>query len=230
MANCLTVRMHKGINTTCDEGQTLIPITGGVFDVAHTLKGDGFDASDDGTGRGPPIVPIAFPERMSGTQYASTENLSPSLCSVNPTAIAFSSKDHGADAGEISPTLRSMGHDGSHANGGGQVAVAFDMRGREGGAQFEGPHDTANVRAASGGSSRSYVAHSWAVRRLTPRECERLMGFPDDWTLITYRKKPAADGPRYKAIGNSMAINVVRWIGMRIDWADRVANEGSHAA
>lgn len=54
------------------------------------------------------------------------------------------------------------------------------------------------------------------VRRLTPRECERLQGFPDDWTLVPYRNKPAADGPRYKAIGNSMAVNVMRWIGMRI--------------
>lgn len=55
-----------------------------------------------------------------------------------------------------------------------------------------------------------------AVRRLTPRECERLQGFPDDWTLITYRGKPASDGPRYKALGNSMAVNVMRWIGLRI--------------
>ena len=57
-------------------------------------------------------------------------------------------------------------------------AVAFDLRGRDDGSQFEGPHDTANIRASSGGSSRSYVAQS-AVRRLTPRECERLQGFPD---------------------------------------------------
>jgi len=55
-----------------------------------------------------------------------------------------------------------------------------------------------------------------AVRRLTPRECERLQGFPDDWTLITYRGKPAADGLRYKALGNSMAGNVMRWLGQRI--------------
>lgn len=55
-----------------------------------------------------------------------------------------------------------------------------------------------------------------AVRRLTPRECERLQGFPDDWTAITYRGKPAADGPRYKALGNSMAVNVMRWLGERI--------------
>jgi DNA (cytosine-5)-methyltransferase 1 len=54
------------------------------------------------------------------------------------------------------------------------------------------------------------------VRRLTPRECERLQGFPDDWTAIEYRGKPACDGPRYKAIGNSMAVPVMRWIGERL--------------
>jgi DNA (cytosine-5)-methyltransferase 1 len=55
-----------------------------------------------------------------------------------------------------------------------------------------------------------------AVRRLTPRECERLQGFPDDHTLVPNRGKPAADGPRYKALGNSMAVPVMRWIGRRI--------------
>ena len=55
-----------------------------------------------------------------------------------------------------------------------------------------------------------------SVRRLTPRECERLQGFPDDYTLISYRGKPAADGPRYKAIGNSMAVTCMAWIGRRI--------------
>lgn len=102
--------------------------------------------------------------------------------------------------------------------------VAFDMRGREGGAQFEGPHDTANIRAASGGSSRSYVAEAWAVRRLTPPECERLMGQPDDATQIPYRKKTAEacpDGPRYKALGNSWAVNCAEFIGERIDWIER---------
>lgn len=54
------------------------------------------------------------------------------------------------------------------------------------------------------------------VRRLTPRECERLQGFPDDYTAIAYRGKPASDGPRYKALGNSMCTNVMRWIGERI--------------
>lgn len=101
-------------------------------------------------------------------------------------------------------------------------AVAYDLRGREGGSQLEGPHDTANIRAASGGSSKSYVMHS-AVRRLTPVECERLQGFPDNFTAIPWGKKAAEDcpdGPRYKALGNSMAVPVMRWIGERIQLVD----------
>ncbi len=61
-----------------------------------------------------------------------------------------------------------------------------------------------------------HVMHGMAVRRLTPRECERLQGFPDGYTDVTYRKKPSADGPRYKALGNSMAVPVMAWIGKRI--------------
>ena len=63
------------------------------------------------------------------------------------------------------------------------------------------------------------VCASMQVRRLTPLECERLQGFPDNWTQIPWRKKSAEDcpdGPRYKAIGNSMAVNVMQWIGLRI--------------
>ena len=58
------------------------------------------------------------------------------------------------------------------------------------------------------------------MRRLTPRECERLQGFPDDHTLIPWRGKMAPDGPRYKALGNSMAVPVMRWIGERINKVD----------
>ncbi len=62
-----------------------------------------------------------------------------------------------------------------------------------------------------------------SVRRLTPTECERLQGFPDGWTQIPWKGKPASecpDGPRYKALGNSMACNVMRWIGTRIAMVD----------
>ena len=67
-----------------------------------------------------------------------------------------------------------------------------------------------------------------AVRRLTPRECERLQGFPDDYTLVEYRGKLAADGPRYKALGNSMAVPVMRWIGQRIAAVDAILREIRH--
>lgn len=60
------------------------------------------------------------------------------------------------------------------------------------------------------------VISQMQVRRLTPVECERLQGFPDGHTLVPHRVKPAADGPRYKALGNSMAVPVIEWIGRRI--------------
>ena len=59
-----------------------------------------------------------------------------------------------------------------------------------------------------------------AVRRLTPRECERLQGFPDDWTLIPYRKGESSDSNRYRALGNSMAVPCMFWIGARIAQVD----------
>lgn len=68
------------------------------------------------------------------------------------------------------------------------------------------------------------------VRRLTPRECERLQGFPDDYTLIPHRGKPASDGPRYKALGNSMAVPVMAWIGQRIDLVERLSSTLTEAA
>jgi len=212
--------------------------------VTHSLRGEGFDASEDGTGRGTPLVPICF-----------------------------SSKDHGADAlNDMSPTLRAGAHDGSHANAGVPPAIAFsimpmnsgkDFKGREtdiaqpvmaaGPAGPAGPAggnqggdyvvqpaiplqevgkrtgvSTTDVRAGLGigeagdpmftmqAGAQHGVGHGSAVRRLTPRECERLQGFPDDYTLIQMRGKPAADGPRYKALGNSMAVPVMAWIGRRI--------------
>jgi DNA (cytosine-5)-methyltransferase 1 len=111
----------------------------------------------------------------------------------------------------ISPALKARDAKGPSSDGDGDGAPLLAVA-----------HYTANIRAASGGSSRSDVQESWAVRRLTPRECERLQGFPDDFTAIPYRGKPAADGPRYKALGNSMAVNCMRWIGERIALIDQM--------
>jgi len=71
-------------------------------------------------------------------------------------------------------------------------------------------------------------ADGMSVRRLTPRECERLQGFPDDYTLIDYRGKPAADGPRYRVLGNSMAVPVMRWIGARIALFESILHESGN--
>ena len=80
------------------------------------------------------------------------------------------------------------------------------------------------IPASQSGEQVHGVTDVYDVRRLTPRECERLQGFPDDWTKVPYRGKPAEecpDTPRYKAIGNSMAVPVMRWIGKRIENAER---------
>ena len=89
----------------------------------------------------------------------------------------------------------------------------FALRGREGGAMPEMEGDTCGaLRSASGGSTRSYIA-GCGVRRLLPVECEALMGLPRNYTLIPTRQ---ADGPRYKALGNSFPVPVIRWLGSRI--------------
>jgi len=215
-AATVTAKWAKGSGGPAgDECQNLVA-------VAHTLRADGFDASEDGTGRGTPIVTVPVAPTISArtrgggglgtdaecdgavfavpfdtTQITHSDNRSQPKAGdpCHPPSIAFSIKDDGRDVSEdVSPCLRSMNAADSNANAGGQVAVPS--------------------------------VDGWAVRKLTPRECERLQGFPDDFTLITVRGKPAADGPRYKAIGNSMAVNVMRWIGMRIELVERAVAAG----
>lgn len=171
--------------------------------VAHTLKGEGFDASEDGTGRGTPLVPVTY--------------------SIMPQN---SGKDYKARPVEVAQPLMAGGPVGGNQGGDFivQPAIAFALRGREGGAMPEvGGDQVGALRAAGGGSSRDYVAfgitrdaidrsgegsggtpgersglgvaediaqtikakgpgavgYASAVRRLTPRECERLQGFPE---------------------------------------------------
>lgn len=83
--------------------------------------------------------------------------------------------------------------------------------------------DLAHTLAANDYKEPQAVTTPYAVRRLTPTECERLQGFPDGHTLIPWRNKTASecpDGPRYKALGNSMAVPVMRWIGERIKYVE----------
>jgi DNA (cytosine-5)-methyltransferase 1 len=123
---------------------------------------------------------IAFPTEMSGTQSATTQNLSPAIAySIMPMN---SGKDYKARITDVAQPLMAGGPVGGNQGG-------------------------------------DFIQQS-AVRRLTPRECERLQGFPDDYTLIQYRNKDAAAGPRYKAMGNSMAVPVMQWIGKRIQMVE----------
>ncbi len=108
------------------------------------------------------------------------------------------------------------------------VPVAFDTT------QIAHPENRCNPQPGDPCHPLAAGAHApaiagRAVRRLTPRECERLQGFPDDYTLIPYgrRRKPAKDGPRYKALGNSMATTVVRWIGRRIQAVTQLLQKGA---
>ncbi len=198
---------------------------------------------------------ITRPMPFDTTQITSPSNRSnpkagdpchPLAAGMHPPAIAFTSKDHGQDAGSLAPTLRSMS--GKHANAGGQVAVAIPinpnaMRGdscaltpsidaagklrlRDPGLGVGEDGDPADTLQAAGPGA---VGTASAVRRLTPRECERLQGFPDDYTLVPNRGKPMADGPRYKALGNSMAVPVMRWIGERIEAVEALAERAQAA-
>ena len=165
--------------------------TKGPQAVAHSLRADGFDASEDGTGRGTPLT-IAFTERGRGvgTQVESQEELS--------YALRDSTKGGGRldiASGQMSvvQAVRTA-QTSSNGHGIGEDEQAYTLDGANGQAQ----------------------SLPMSVRRLTPTECARLQGLPDDWCAIQYRGKPAADGPQYKAYGNAMATPVGRWIGSRI--------------
>jgi DNA (cytosine-5)-methyltransferase 1 len=161
--------------------------------------------------------PIAANQPRTYTREG-THNFRTSNVVAVENVTAFSCKDSGQDfSSEVAPTLRGMSEVEGNANAGGQIAVAFSLQ------QLTSPGNRSNPKAGdpaptlAGHLDEFAVASLMAVRRLTPRECERLQGFPDDYTLVPYRKKPAKDGPRYKALGNSMAVPVMAWIGQRIN-------------
>jgi DNA (cytosine-5)-methyltransferase 1 len=273
IAWALQERDSKGVDSDTKDGHLIIaPMVATPILEAGARTGRVGHEDRDGLGIGEPNDPMF-------TLQGSKQH-----------AIAFSSKDHGADAGEIAPTLRGMGHDASHANGGGQVAVAFAENQRaevitadtvgalnNGGGKpgqgypavcFKPSHYTRDkdgapsdvtpplskeadkgdqeavvfqtriarngrgqpsevvpaLNGADAGTTsdmRPCVSNASVVRRLTPKECARLQGFPDDYLDIIYRGKLAADGPKYKALGNSMAVPCIRWILMRIEAVDR---------
>jgi len=240
----------------------------GGLQIAHSLRAEGFDASEDGTGRGTPLVAAALTSRPYADQAADESKLVAYQChgsNVGPMgtlrsgnsnetggvpflAASTGNRAHCLNAGGMGrqdyetetmvvaiqeravSTNPNNGPQGSGFREDGKAytlearnkvqAVAFSGRNR--GDDGRGYDRPPNITGAVAGTVDTVKPGNVAgptigVRRLTPRECERLQGFPDDWTLVLHRGKPAADGPRYKAIGNSMAVPVMRWIGKRIE-------------
>jgi DNA (cytosine-5)-methyltransferase 1 len=203
VGNCLTARMHKGINSTLDEGQTPV-----ISIHPHCI------------GRAPEAGPQGKEYLLDGSAYCMDSRGQPQAVAqpiaFHPTQNPISSTDgttHGLGCG----------------SSGGQASVAVAqpiVAMRESGFGCWMEDTVAGTLDASMGMSGHAnrpavmtVSQAMAVRRLTPVECERLQGFPAGYTAIPWRKKPASecpDGPRYKALGNSWAVPVVAWLGKRI--------------
>jgi DNA (cytosine-5)-methyltransferase 1 len=219
---CLTASAQQSPDA---ETETLIA-------VAHALRGEGFDASEDGTGRGTPLVPVGvFQDSEFGVQrYDSAGTLRAGRIPehqmvLQPIAIQVRAVSENVNAGPGGSGISTEGAAYTLEARNNVQAVAFNVTPSNSNKDFNArPASYAQAVTTDGGrpSARGgdLVAAPWAVRRLTPRECERLQGFPDDFTLIPYRGKPASDGPRYKALGNSWAVNCAEWIGERIAEVD----------
>lgn len=137
----------------------------------------------------------------------------------DPREILFE-QNTGSQVGRPSRSRESQNVDTHSDQGAAPRAYSVAFRGRAGGEQAEVGGEISNCLLASqGGSDKAFVLIDGPVpevRMLTPRECERLMGFPDDWTNVPFDNGLASDAVRFKAIGNSIAVPDVRWIGKRI--------------
>ena len=190
--------------------------------VAHSLRGEGFDAIEDGTGRGTPLGPVAFAEnsrhelRLEGGDGQRTGALSTGggKPGQGVPMIAFPANLSGTQCASAADVAPSMGAANPTA-----VAFNFHKSGNEASSLGVSVERVDCLRAFEKSPMAVQPAAGMQVRRLTPEECEALQGFPRAYTAIPWRGKPAAlcpDGPRYKALGNSWAVPNVRWIGERI--------------
>lgn len=180
--------------------------------ITHALSAEGCDASEDGTGRGTPIIAAPFSAgnnangNAAGRRREDDENL---------VAYFDARQSDVCEYGDMAAPLGTEGH---------TMAVAFAQNSRD---EVIEKSVADSLKSGGGKPGQGYPAirAGMAVRRLTPRECERLQGFPDDYTLIPFKGKPAKDTPRYKALGNSMAVPVMRWLGSRIEIVESLAQE-----
>lgn len=178
--------------------------TGRILPVASTYAKKHKPMSDEDAG-GNGIVALGFEPR-----YYTRDNKTGGhpACTVALTASA-------AKAGDAAPTV--VAYVKTHKPMSNEDAEGWSP-------QDHSPTITYWPRDRSDAGTDVAVVQTMSVRRLTPTECERLQGFPDGWTQIAWKGKPASecpDGPRYRALGNSMAVNVMRWIGRRIELVEK---------
>jgi DNA (cytosine-5)-methyltransferase 1 len=208
--------------------------------VAHTLRGEGFDASEEGTGRGIPLVMASLAQggsevRENGSPTLTNDHQGPilmrmregkegggkgplvsqdqslTLATANDQVLAFQGKASATNSVNPGPVTPTL--DKGKADG---MCVAFGENQR---GELVGGDIVRAMQCAGGKPGQGYPAAriGMQVRRLTPVECERLQGFPDGYTNIPWRGKPESpDGPRYKALGNSWAVPCARYIAQRI--------------
>lgn len=236
IAGTLSARDNKSARMDADTNHLIPMRQGGFFDgPTHTLRGEGFDASEDGTGRGTPLVAFNWNAQVDQMNFDehTTPPLTPPLTRSQEAAVAIPILEAGARTGASTTDVRCGSGIGDNGDPmftlqrGKQHAVAFQTRiARNGRGQPEEISPTLNG-SDSGATSdmRPCVLANMSVRRLTPEECETLQGFPRGFTNIPWRKKPTApDGPRYKCLGNSMAVPCMAYIGKRIQMvADKYA-------
>ena len=151
-------------------------------DIAHTLTGGGFDASEDGTGRGTPIV-------------------------------AFNARQDPDCSGDVTHPLDTHGS---------SVGIAFDTTQITSGENRANPQPGDPCHPLSSTAHPQAYATRYEVRRLMPVECEKLQGVPVGYTAIPWRGGMAADGPRYRCLGNGFAVPCIAWIGARIAMVDKL--------
>ncbi len=181
-------------------------------DITHTLKCEGHDGSEDGTGRGQPMVPVANAYMTGRGWWNDGEG-------VGGTLAARDYKDAGQVVVESVPFRKSKR---AQTNQDDETWQAGD-----GYANTLSQFDSGETRAVEliveiGGVPYEIDPASLRVRRLTPMECERLQGFPDGWTDVPLRTlkngkvKRTSDSARYAAMGNAVAVPVVSWIARRL--------------
>jgi C-5 cytosine-specific DNA methylase len=227
-ANLVPVPIHNpAVTLTAREHKDPLPeadLSTGISyapDAANTLRAEGFDAGEDGTGRGLPLVAPCLTSNYGKQPDNSDTSGGPML-----VPVAFPLLEVGARTGRSTDDPR-VGMASarqrtlcSHSNRASSMVLPFFCAG----ATAESTEGAAPaLRTSQGGGNKPQVLLRSIVRRLTPVECERLRGFPDNYTLVPVGKKTAADGPRYTALGNSMAVPVMRWIGERICAAESTA-------